>query len=77
MSNAAPHKALCWKRRWIEPNLAIGARATPASPIELRHAWESIVNQVADKPGLALGVRLDAPPQAHGNFSQRLADALV
>jgi hypothetical protein len=50
-------------RRWIEPNLAMGAKATAASAADIRGLWEEIVDQV-DKEGLALGVRLDPPPHA-------------
>jgi len=50
-------------RRWIEPNLAMGTKATPVSAAEIRELWEEIVGQV-DEAGLALGVRLDPPPHA-------------
>jgi hypothetical protein len=50
-------------RGWIEPNLAMGAKATTASAADIRGLWEALVDQV-DDVGLALGVRLDPPPHA-------------
>lgn len=50
-------------RRWIEPNLAMGAKAAAASTAEIRELWQEIVDQV-DDAGLALGVRLDPPQHA-------------
>jgi hypothetical protein len=47
-------------RKWIEPNLAMGAKVTAASAAKIGELWEEIVNQV-DGAGLALGVRLDPP----------------
>jgi hypothetical protein len=49
-------------RRWIEPNLAMGAKATAASPTDIRELWEELVHQV-EEAGLAFGVRLDPPPR--------------
>ena len=56
-------------RRWIEPNLAISAKATPASQRELEELWSTIVEQVAVRDELALGVQLEAPPHATGHSS--------
>jgi hypothetical protein len=50
-------------RRWIEPNLAMGAKATMTSAAQIRELWEEVVDQI-DEAGLALGVRLDPPPHA-------------
>jgi hypothetical protein len=63
-TSAFARPALRLPRRWIEPNLAMGAKATPASPADIRELWNEIVGQVVDNAGLALGVRLDAPPHA-------------
>lgn len=52
--------ALRLPRRWIEPNLAMGAKATVASAAEIRELWQEVVDQV-DEAGLAFGVRLDPP----------------
>lgn len=49
--------------RWIEPNLAMGAKATSASAAEIRDLWEEIAQQVGEAR-LALGVRLDPPRHA-------------
>ena len=46
---------------WINPNLAMGAKATAATEAEIRELWQEIVSQV-DEQGLAFGVRLDPPP---------------
>lgn len=48
-------------RRWVAPNLAMGARATVATEAELRTIWHAIVGQVVDEAGLALGVELEPP----------------
>ena len=48
-------------RRWIEPNLAMGARATVASASELRSVWDDVAAQVVDGAGLALGIALERP----------------
>ena len=45
------------------PNQAMGAKATAANEAELRAIWETIVGQVVDGTGLALGVELDSPRQ--------------
>jgi hypothetical protein len=50
-------------RRWIEPNLAQGAKATPATTDEIRHLWREIVDQVAERAGLGLGFNLEPPAQ--------------
>jgi hypothetical protein len=59
-----PRPPLRLSRRWIEPNLALGAKATPASAADLQELWEQIRGQVESEAGLALGVQLDAPPHA-------------
>lgn len=51
-------------RRWIEPNLAMGAKATPATQLELRALWDEVVHQVVDVAELCLGVQLKAQPAA-------------
>lgn len=56
--------------RWIEPNLAMNAKATPATQQELDELWEQIVQQVI-QAGLALGVRLDVPPRVDGATSNQ------
>lgn len=61
-ASAFPRPRVRLSRRWIEPNLAMGAKATSATPAEIRELWETIVEQVTDA-GLALGVQLDAPNQ--------------
>lgn len=66
-----PRPALRLPRRWIEPNLALGAKATPASPADLRELWGEIVDQVVDQAGLDLGVQLEAPPEASGEPGER------
>jgi hypothetical protein len=50
-------------RRWIEPNLAMGAKATAAKPSEIRELWREVADQV-NEAGLAFGVRLNAPSHA-------------
>lgn len=50
--------------KWISPNLAMGAKATPASHRDLRAIWTDVVNQVAEFSGLALGTHLRVPPRA-------------
>lgn len=47
-------------RRLIEPNLAMGAKATPATADELLHVWHTVVDQV-QSAGLALGVYFEPP----------------
>jgi hypothetical protein len=47
-------------RRWIEPNLAMGAKATLATEADLRAIWHTIVDQVG-VAGLALGIELEPP----------------
>jgi len=48
-------------RRWLEPNLAMGAKATPATDAELLALWEEVAQQVA-AAGLSLGIELAPPP---------------
>jgi hypothetical protein len=61
--------AIRLERRWIEPNLAMAAKATPATRQELGELWDRIVHQVVDQAGLALGVRLDVPVRVGGDTS--------
>lgn len=61
---AFPRPALRLPRRWIEPNLAMGAKATPASPADIQELWNEIVDQVVDRAELALGIHLEAPSHA-------------
>lgn len=61
---AFPRPVLRLPSRWITPSLRQAAKATPASPSELRGLWEQIMEQAVDKAGLAMGIQLDAPPQA-------------
>jgi hypothetical protein len=56
-----PRPAIHLDRHWLEPNLAMGAKATPASDAELRVLWEEVVEQVV-AAGLSLGIRLAPPP---------------
>ena len=56
-----PRPVVHLERRWIEPNLAMGAKATPASDRELEDLWGQVVDQVRTA-GLALGIRLEPPP---------------
>lgn len=60
----SPRPPIRLDRRWIEPTLAMGAKATPASRSELGALWDQIVHQVVDVAGLALGVHLTAPARA-------------
>lgn len=55
--------ALRLPRHWIQPNLAIGAKVTAATTVEIRELWNEIVEQV-EEADLRLAVRLDAPPHA-------------
>jgi hypothetical protein len=48
-------------RRWIEPDLALGAKATPATASDLRELWHRILDGVVGTADLDLGVRLTAP----------------
>jgi hypothetical protein len=52
-------------RKWIAPNFGRGARAISATPPELRSLWDNVVAQVT-AAGLALGIRLEAPPELPG-----------
>jgi hypothetical protein len=56
------------QRGLIEPNLRMGAKATQTSAGELASIWKLVVDQVADA-GLALGVRMDVPPNVAGPAS--------
>jgi hypothetical protein len=58
---AFPRPTIRLPGRWLEPNLAMGAKVTPASQIELKTLWDEIVRQVQDA-GAFLGVQLDPPP---------------
>ena len=58
---AFPRPAIRLDRRWLEPNLAMGAKATLATDAELRALWEEVVRQVG-AVGLSLGVELAPPP---------------
>ena len=49
-------------RGLIEPNLRMGAKATPATAAELAALWKVVLNQVVEH-GLALAVRVDVPPK--------------
>ena len=62
--SAFPRPVLRLPRERITPNLAQGAKATPASHAEIRRLWDEIVDQVVNRAGLALGVHLEAPPPA-------------
>ena len=57
---AFPRPPIRLDRHWLEPNLAMAAKATPAPEAELRALWEEVVRQV-EEVGLSLGVAL-APP---------------
>jgi hypothetical protein len=59
-ASAFPRPVLHLARQWIEPNLAMAAKVTAASPADIRGIWEEIVDQV-QRSGLALGVHLEAP----------------
>lgn len=54
--------------RWISPNLAMGAKVTPADASELAGLWQDIVRQVIDRSGLRLAVEINQP-------ERRMADA--
>jgi hypothetical protein len=58
---AFPRPAIHLDRHWVEPNLAMGAKATSATDAELRHLWEEVVQQVG-AAGLSLGIELTPPP---------------
>jgi hypothetical protein len=58
-----PRPAVRLSRRWIEPNLAMGAKATPATDAEIRSLWDDVVGQVIEA-GLGLAVHLEPPPRA-------------
>ena len=47
--------------RWVAPKLAMGAKATEASPGEIRSVWEAVVAKTTEVAGLALGIKLDPP----------------
>ena len=48
---------------WLKPSHWRGARCTVASESRLTGLWDEVVRQV-EQAGLALGVRLPAPPEA-------------
>ena len=50
-------------RRWLTPRLAMGAKATEATPDDVRSVWAAVVDQVV-AAGLCLGVELDVPSDA-------------
>ena len=60
--SAFPRPTLRLPQQRITPNLAQGAKATPASQAEIMELWDGILEQVA-QAGLSLGVRLDPPPR--------------
>jgi hypothetical protein len=62
---AFPRPAIHLDRRWLEPNLAMGAKATRATDAELRVLWEEVVRQVV-AAGLSLGIDLEPPPGTRG-----------
>jgi hypothetical protein len=47
-------------RRWLTPRLAMGAKATEATPDQVRAVWAAVVDQVVAAE-LSLGVELDVP----------------
>ena len=49
--------------RWINPSLAMGAKATKGSMAEVADLWGEVVRQVSDA-GLSLGVQLEVPPES-------------
>jgi hypothetical protein len=53
-------------RRWIEPNLAMAAKATPATELELRAIWDQVLNQVVNQAGLAVAIEFQGPQPADG-----------
>jgi hypothetical protein len=57
--------ALRLPRQWIAPNLAMGAKATPASASELTDLFHEICSTVTTA-GLSFGVELQPPSQGHG-----------
>ena len=59
--DAFPRPAIHLDRHWVEPNLAMGAKATSATEAELQDLWEEVVRQVV-AAGLCLGVELEPPP---------------
>jgi hypothetical protein len=60
---AFPRPAIRLDRQWIEPNLAMGAKATLATDAQLRVLWDEVVHQVV-VAGLNLGVELAPPPRS-------------
>lgn len=58
-----PRPSMRLPSRWMTPNLAQGAKASPASKEELEDLWQELVAQTVELPGLAMGVRLDPPRQ--------------
>jgi hypothetical protein len=47
-------------RRWLTPRLAMGAKATEATPDQVRAVWAAVVDQVVAAE-LSLGVEIDVP----------------
>ncbi len=52
-------------QRWIAPSFGRGARVISATPQTLRSLWDNVVAQVTEA-GLALGIRLEVPPELRG-----------
>lgn len=48
-------------RKWLTPRLAMGAKATEATPEDVRAVWAAVVDQVT-AAGLCIGIELDVPP---------------
>lgn len=59
-------------RRWIEPGLAMAAKATPVGQAQLHELWMEIVRQVVDVAGLAMAVHLEAPRHVPATGSEEL-----
>jgi hypothetical protein len=56
-----PRPALELDRRWLTPNLAMGAKVSLASRAEVVAVWQQVVDQVV-AAGLQLAVSLEPPP---------------
>jgi hypothetical protein len=63
-------------RHWIEPNLAMGAKATLVGQVQLRELWIEIVRQVVEVCGLAIAVQLEAPLQVPATGDEELVPEL-
>jgi hypothetical protein len=59
--SAFPRPTIQLDRRWINPNLPMGAKATKATKSELSDLWHEIARQV-NAAGLERGVKLAVPP---------------